>query len=136
VGGAQAWTALRGWARVPRLLLWVFGLGLAYQIVAVTAFTFLADAIGFTLSFALAAVSAAVVIAVILLPISIGGFGVREGGFVVLLGKAGIGATDATLLSLLSVLAFVAASGATVALLALRSDKATNLRRRMLETPR
>jgi uncharacterized membrane protein YbhN (UPF0104 family) len=121
--GAQAWTALHGWARSPRLLLWVFGLGLAYQVIAVAALTLLADAIGFELAFSLAAVSAAVVIALILLPISIGGFGVREGGFVVLLGKAGIGATDATLLSLLSVLVFIAASGATVIPLAIRAGQ-------------
>jgi hypothetical protein len=47
---------------------------------------------------------------VTLIPISIGGFGVREGSYVVLLGGASIGATDATLISILSVAALFLAS--------------------------
>ena len=43
-------------------------------------------------------------------PVSIGGFGVREGSFVFLLGYASVGATDATLFSLLSAAAFALAS--------------------------
>lgn len=43
-------------------------------------------------------------------PISIGGLGVREALYVLLLGYAGVNATDATLLSLISALAFVLAS--------------------------
>ena len=43
-------------------------------------------------------------------PISIGGFGVREGSFVFLLGYASVGATDATLFSLLSAAVFALAS--------------------------
>jgi hypothetical protein len=50
-----------------------------------------------------------------LVPISIGGFGVREAGFVILLGEAGISATDATLLSLLSAMVIVLASVVTLA---------------------
>jgi hypothetical protein len=44
------------------------------------------------------------------LPFSIGGLGIREGGFVVLLGQAGVSATDATVFSLLNGLAFALAS--------------------------
>jgi hypothetical protein len=80
----------------------------------------LAEAIGFDLPFSLAAVTAAVVLLAMLLPISIGGFGVREAGFVVLLGEAGIGTTDATLLSLLSALVILLASVAVLAPLAVR----------------
>jgi hypothetical protein len=47
---------------------------------------------------------------VTLIPISIGGFGVREGSYVVLLGGASIGPTDATLISLLSVATLFLAS--------------------------
>lgn len=43
-------------------------------------------------------------------PVSIGGFGVREGSFVFLLGYAGVSATDATLFSLLSAATFALAS--------------------------
>ncbi len=44
------------------------------------------------------------------MPISIGGFGVREGSYVVLLGGASISATDATLISVLSIAALFVAS--------------------------
>ena len=44
------------------------------------------------------------------MPISIGGFGVREGSYVVLLGGASIAASDATLISVLSVATLLVAS--------------------------
>ena len=43
-------------------------------------------------------------------PVSIGGFGVREGAYVLLLGYAGISASDATLFSLLTAAVFALAS--------------------------
>jgi len=43
-------------------------------------------------------------------PVSIGGFGVREGSYVFLLGYAGVDATDATLFSLLTAAVFALAS--------------------------
>jgi glycosyltransferase 2 family protein len=113
--GERAGRALHSWLRSPRLLLWVFGLGLAYQLMGVGVLVLLAKTIGFDLSLALAAVSAAIVLVAMLVPISIGGFGVREAGFVVILGEAGISATDATLLSLLSALVILLASIATLA---------------------
>jgi len=70
----------------------------------------LARAIGVHLPFATAAVTLALVTVVTLIPISIGGFGVREGTYVVLLGAASVGATDATLISLLSVAVLFLAS--------------------------
>lgn len=117
----QAWSALHGWARAPRLVLSVIALGIVYQLMAVLVLVLLAEAIGFDFPISLAAVTAAVVLVAMLLPISVGGFGVREAGFVVLLGEAGIGATDATLLSLLSVLVIVLASVAVLLPLAARS---------------
>jgi glycosyltransferase 2 family protein len=116
----QVWSALHGWMRSPRLVLWVFALGIVYQLMGVGVLVLLAEAIGFDLPFSLAAVTAAVVLLAMLLPISIGGFGVREAGFVVLLGEAGIGTTDATLLSLLSALVILLASVAVLAPLAVR----------------
>jgi hypothetical protein len=60
-----------------------------------------------------AAVIGAVLAPVLILataPVSIGGFGVREGSFVLLLGYAGISATNAALYSLLAAAAFALAS--------------------------
>lgn len=116
----QAWGALKGWMRSLRLVLVVFALGVAYQVMGIGVLVLLAEAIGFKLPFALAAVAAAVVLVAMLLPISIGGFGVREAGFVVLLGEAGIGTTDATLLSLLSALVILVASAALLVPLTVR----------------
>ena len=124
----QAWSALRSWARVPKLLALVLTLGVAYQLIAVLVLVFVAKAIGVDLAFSLAAVSAVVVIVATLFPISIGGFGVREGSFVLLLHEAGISATDATLLSLLSVVVLAlrarAARTATVTTSMLRASAA------------
>ena len=58
--------------------------------------------LGVDLPFALAAICAAIVIVATLIPVSIGGIGIREGGFVLLLGEVGVDAADATLISLLS----------------------------------
>jgi hypothetical protein len=70
----------------------------------------LARAIDVHLPFATAAVVLALVTVVTLIPISIGGFGVREGSYVVLLAGASIAATDATLISVLSVATLFLAS--------------------------
>jgi hypothetical protein len=79
----------------------------------------LARAIDLDLSFSLLAVVSPLVIVATLIPISIAGFGVREGGYVALLATAGVSAPDATLLSLLSVatLAIATLPGAVALLL-------------------
>jgi glycosyltransferase 2 family protein len=114
VAAEQVWSALHGWSRSRRLIVWMFVLGIAYQLMGIGVLVLLAEAIGFDLPLSLAAAAAAVVLVAMLVPISIGGFGVREAGFVVLLGEAGIGTTDATLLSLLSVLVILLASVAAL----------------------
>jgi glycosyltransferase 2 family protein len=112
---------LRGWAREgrgtllayvrdPVLLGRVLALGLAYQALAVTSTWLSTRALELHLPLALIAVTVPLVLALTLIPLSIAGFGVREGGFVVLLGEAGVSATDATLLSLLSVAALALSS--------------------------
>jgi hypothetical protein len=55
-------------------------------------------------------VALALVTLAMLIPISIGGFGVREGSYVVVLAGGGIGHTDAVLISLLSVVALFVAT--------------------------
>ena len=61
------------------------------------------------LSYALIAVIAPVVLLVTALPISVGGLGVREIGYVAALAAVGIDAADATTLSLLAGAAYVVA---------------------------
>jgi glycosyltransferase 2 family protein len=111
----EAWWALRRWAASARLMAWVLGLGLVYGAFGLLVFVLVAKAVGVELSFALAAVTTPVVLVAMLIPVSIGGLGVREGGFVLLLGEAGVSAADATLLALLSTAAILVATAAVVA---------------------
>jgi uncharacterized protein (TIRG00374 family) len=101
---------LRAYAREPWTVVVVFCSSLLYQALISLQLVMLADSIGVHLAYATAAVVLALVTVVTLIPISIGGFGVREGSYVVLLGGASIGATDATLISILSVAALFIAS--------------------------
>lgn len=106
----ESWRIVRGWAGSVRLVLSVVALGLAYQVLAVSVFVLVAKAIGLELSFALAAVSTPIVVLATLIPVSVGGLGIREGGFVILLGQAGVDAAEATLASLLSATTILFAS--------------------------
>jgi uncharacterized protein (TIRG00374 family) len=101
---------LHVYAREPWTLIVLFCTSLLYQALISLQLVMLADSIGLHLAYATAAVVLALVTVVTLIPISIGGFGVREGTYVVLLGGASIGATDATLISILSVAALFIAS--------------------------
>jgi glycosyltransferase 2 family protein len=101
---------LQSYARDPATLILVVVLSLAYQALVSLQLVMLARAIDVHLAFATAAVTLALVTVVTLIPISIGGFGVREGTYVVLLSGAMIDATDATLISVLSVTTLFIAS--------------------------
>jgi uncharacterized protein (TIRG00374 family) len=112
---------VRGWAREtratlrlyngePRMLATATMLGLVFQGLTVLAMWIVAKAINVEIPFALLAVALPLVLAITLVPISIAGFGVREGGMVLLLGAAGYSATEATLLSLMGVAALVVSS--------------------------
>ncbi len=101
---------LRRYAGEPWTLFVLFTTSLTYQALISLQLVMLGDSIGVHLAYATAAVVLALVTVVTLIPISIGGFGVREGSYVVLLGGASIGATDATLISILSVAALFIAS--------------------------
>lgn len=85
-------------------------LGVVYQGVIVLASWILARSIDLDVSFVLLAVVTPLVIVATLMPISIAGFGVREGSYVALLSAAGVSAADATLLSLLNVAALAIAT--------------------------
>jgi glycosyltransferase 2 family protein len=114
----EIWATVRVWAGSGRLVAAVTGLGLMYQVLAVLALVAVAKTVGVELSFALAAVSAAIVLVAMLVPVSIGGLGVREGGFVLLLGQADVDGAQATLVSLLGAGAVVLGSAAVVGLAA------------------
>jgi uncharacterized protein (TIRG00374 family) len=101
---------LQSYARDPATLIAVVMLSLVYQALVSLQLVMLARAIDVHLAFATAAVTLALVTVVTLIPISIGGFGVREGSYVVLLSGAMIDATDATLISVLSVATLFLAS--------------------------
>ncbi len=101
---------LREYARAPLLLAMLVLSSLLFQTLVSLQLVFLGRAIGVHLAFSTAAVALALVTIATLLPVSVGGFGVREGTYVVLLGSASINATDATLISLLSVAALFIAS--------------------------
>jgi hypothetical protein len=88
----------------------VLGSSLLFQALVALQLVFLGNAINVHLPFAIAAVALALVTIVTLIPVSIGGFGVREGTYVILLGGASIGTTDATLISVLSVATLFVAS--------------------------
>jgi uncharacterized protein (TIRG00374 family) len=118
---ARAPERLRGWLRETRSVLLTFLgdrqllvrallLGLLFQLAGVGAFWLLAKVIGLSVAFPVVAASVSLVLVVTVLPISVAGFGVREGGFVLLLGWAGVSATDATVISLLSVVTLALAS--------------------------
>jgi len=101
---------LRDFAADPATLLVLVGSSLLFQALISLQLVMLARSIDVHLSFATAAVVLTLVTVVTLIPVSIGGFGIREGSYVVLLAGASIGATDAALISLLSVAALFLAS--------------------------
>ena len=115
-----------GYARDPGLVGLALVLGVTFQILTVTASWLLARSLGADLPFALLAVVAPTVLLATVLPISIAGFGVREGSYVVLLGAAGVSHTDATLLSLLTgaSLAVASLTGAVALLVAAPNPRA------------
>ena len=94
----------------PAVLVRTLLVGFAFQGLVVLAAWFVADSLSLQVPFSVLAASLAPVLIVSAAPVSIGGFGVREGSYVVLLGYAGVGAADATLFSLLSAAAFALAS--------------------------
>jgi uncharacterized membrane protein YbhN (UPF0104 family) len=108
--GAEAADVGRAYAADRRLMAEAALLGIAYQALVVVSVWFLARAIGVPLALSVLAVALPVVLVATLIPISIAGFGLREGAFVVLLARAGVASTDAALLSVLTVAALALAS--------------------------
>jgi len=111
----ESWRVIRVWAGSGKLVASVLGLGVAYQVLAVIALMLVATTLGLELSFALAAITTSIVLVALLIPVSVGGLGIREGGFVLLLGEAHIDAADATLVSLLGAAAVLFSSAGVAA---------------------
>lgn len=84
--------------------------GLLFQALVTLSVWLVARSIALDVPFSVIAVTLPVVLVFAATPISIGGLGIREGSYVLLLGQAGVGATEATLLSLMSGAAFAIAS--------------------------
>lgn len=101
---------LHGYTQAPMLMLALLVSSVVFQALVALQLVMLARAIDIDLAFSTASVALALVTLVTLVPVSIGGFGVREGSYVVLLSSASIAATDATLISVLSVAALFLAS--------------------------
>jgi len=93
-------------AQVP-LLIWT---GLLGQLVAIVAFFAASRSVGAPLSFLDCAVTLAPGLLVALVPVSLGGWGVREGAFVVLLGFYGVAPEQSLIVSILFGLALLVAS--------------------------
>ena len=106
----EMWAPLRTLASDRPLIARVTALGLAYQALILLSVWCAARSIELEREFTLIAVAVPQVLVLTLVPVSVAGFGVREGGFAVLLGTAGVSATDATLLSLTTVAVMAVAS--------------------------
>ncbi|MGH9382977.1 MAG: lysylphosphatidylglycerol synthase transmembrane domain-containing protein [Vicinamibacterales bacterium] len=100
-------SALALYRRYPRELWLVGGLSLAVQAVRITLAWAIGSGLGITLPFSYYWVFMPLNILIILLPLSLGGFGLPQGTMVWTLGPLGVAPTEAFLLSLLFVLAGV-----------------------------
>lgn len=87
-----------------------FLVGLAFQGLVYLSAWLIARSISLDVPLAVIGAAMAPVLVLSTAPVSIGGFGVREGSYVLLLGYAGASTTDATLFSLLQGAAFALAS--------------------------
>ncbi|MBE0428402.1 MAG: flippase-like domain-containing protein [Thermoleophilia bacterium] len=102
--------SLNEFKRLPRTLAVVLAVSFTYQILHILTVYVLALALGITIPVMYYFLFIPVVLAVSMLPISIGGFGVRESAWVVLFSQVGVGAGQALSMSLLSVMVMTAVS--------------------------
>jgi uncharacterized protein (TIRG00374 family) len=107
---AEVAAVLRAYRRDREVQLRALGLGIVFQALIVGSVWALGEGLRLDLGPAVIAVVTPLVLIATLVPISIAGFGVREGAFVVLLGEVGVATGDATLLSLMTVATLTLAS--------------------------
>jgi uncharacterized protein (TIRG00374 family) len=96
-------------------------LGLAFQVLVVFSLWLVADSLRMHLTLPLLAVVFPLTLLISMLPVSIGGLGVREWSYVILLGRVGVDVTDATVLSLAMAVANAAAGLPGAAMLLVRT---------------
>jgi len=107
---ARSRTLLRSFVANRRLMLSLLMTSLVFQALVSLSIVALARSVDVELSYPVAALTLTLMTVATMVPLSVAGFGVREASYVVILGPAGISATDATLISLLTVAALFAAS--------------------------
>jgi uncharacterized membrane protein YbhN (UPF0104 family) len=105
----EARLAARETVRWPVLWRTVL-LGIAFQALVVPSIWLVARGLAIDLPLVIIAITLPPVLILAALPISIGGFGVREGSYVVLLAHVGVNATEATLLSVMAGVTFALAT--------------------------
>jgi uncharacterized membrane protein YbhN (UPF0104 family) len=96
--------------RNPAALVVLLSTSVIFQALVAFQVWALARCLGDHPSFGAAAVTLTLVTFATLIPLSIGGFGIREGSYVVLLASVGVGTTNATLISLGTVVVLLIAS--------------------------
>jgi hypothetical protein len=117
---AKAVDALAASRLSPPALARAVALGVLSHLALSAVFWATARAVGVDASLATLLVTGNAIVLAVLLPVSIGGVGVREGVAVVLLATAGVGSTDAVLVGLLGYLTGQAPALAGGVLLAIR----------------
>lgn len=110
LGLAEVRTIVVASVRRPTVGTSVLLSSVAFQALVVLQTCAIARAFDIDVSFTAAAFAVTLVTLATLVPVSIGGFGIREGSYIVLLGASGVSATDATLISLASVAVLFVAS--------------------------
>jgi uncharacterized membrane protein YbhN (UPF0104 family) len=114
---------LRTYGRDRERLGEVIGLGFAFQVLNVVSGWLLSETLELGLDLEVIAVVLPLVLVATLMPISIAGFGVREGAFAALLAEVGVSSGDAVLFSLLTVASVAIASLPGGVFLAIRSGR-------------
>jgi glycosyltransferase 2 family protein len=115
-GASQVLMLLTGWrdyTRAPWRLLAALLLGVMFQLLAVSIYAWLASSLGIQIGFHHWMWIAGVTSIAVLLPLSIGGIGLREGALIALLAKFGVPGESAVALSLgiFSLMLMAAAAG-------------------------
>jgi|WetSurMetagenome_2_1015567.scaffolds.fasta_scaffold00026_54 glycosyltransferase 2 family protein len=93
-------SAAKDTCRDASTLRWIFVISIVYQLVCVVVLSLIASNLRITISFLNLCWIFCVISIAVLIPVSVGGLGVREGGFVTLLGLYGIGNDKAMSLSI------------------------------------
>jgi glycosyltransferase 2 family protein len=122
----RMYASLRAFYHQPHLLLYALSLAVAIQLLAVAINTLVSGALGLSVSPTQLLFGMPLINLVVLLPVSIGGFGLREGSYMYMLGLVGVRPADAILLAIVVhlLLSCIAAAGAAGAALFFRPGAA------------